>query len=68
MSNYYHILDLDVMHEETLYSNMGADDYNTDGGVEFQVGHRFRSKEAVLQGVMNYSIRRSAEYRIVESD
>ncbi|RYR50935.1 hypothetical protein Ahy_A06g025969 [Arachis hypogaea] len=36
MSNYYHILDLDVMHEETLYSNMGADDYNTDSGVEFQ--------------------------------
>ncbi|RYR20931.1 hypothetical protein Ahy_B03g066159 [Arachis hypogaea] len=56
------------MHEVTLFSNIGADDYNTDGGVEFRVGHRFRNREVVLQGVKNYSIWRSAEYRVVESD
>ncbi|XP_072076601.1 uncharacterized protein [Arachis hypogaea] len=47
---------------------MGADDYNTDSGVEFRIGHKFRSREGVLQGVKNYSIQKSAEYRVVESD
>ncbi|RYR46593.1 hypothetical protein Ahy_A07g032337 [Arachis hypogaea] len=36
--------------------------------VEFQIGHRFKCRDAVIQGVKNYSIRRSAEYRVVESD
>ncbi|RYQ98722.1 hypothetical protein Ahy_B07g086486 [Arachis hypogaea] len=39
-----------------------------DGGVEFQVGHRFRNHEAVLMVVKNYSIRWNAEYRILELD
>ncbi|XP_057733931.1 uncharacterized protein LOC130949139 [Arachis stenosperma] len=56
------------MYEKTPYSNTGAEDYNTDGSVEFRVGYRFRSREAVLQGVKNYSIRRSTKYRVVESD
>ncbi|RYR39131.1 hypothetical protein Ahy_A09g044580 [Arachis hypogaea] len=42
--------------------------YNLDDGVEFRVGHRFKCRDAVMQGVKNYSIRRSAEYRVVESD
>ncbi|RYQ95676.1 hypothetical protein Ahy_B08g091018 [Arachis hypogaea] len=42
--------------------------YNTDDGVEFRVGHRFRSRETVLQGMENYIVRRSTEYRVVKSD
>ncbi|XP_016200088.1 uncharacterized protein LOC107641096 [Arachis ipaensis] len=56
------------MHERIPVSDTCGVDYNLDGGVEFWVGHRFRSREAVLQGVKNYSICRSAEYRVIESD
>ncbi|XP_057756387.1 uncharacterized protein LOC130975643 [Arachis stenosperma] len=66
--SHYHSLDLDAMHERTLFLDTGEEDYNLDGGVEFHVGHKFRSREAVLQGVKNYNIRRSAEYRVIESD
>ncbi|XP_016164203.1 uncharacterized protein LOC107606680 [Arachis ipaensis] len=66
--SHYHSLDLDAMHERTPFLDTGEEDYNLDGGVEFRVGHKFRSREAVLQGVKNYSIHRSAEYRVIESD
>ncbi|XP_015946350.1 uncharacterized protein LOC107471400 [Arachis duranensis] len=66
--SHYHSLHLDVMHERNPVSDSCGVDYNLDGGVEFRVGHRFRSREAVLQGMKNYSIRRSAEYRVIESD
>ncbi|XP_072065582.1 uncharacterized protein [Arachis hypogaea] len=66
--SHYHSLDLDAMHERTPFSDTGEEDYNLDGGVEFRVGHRFKCREAVLQGVKNYSICRSAEYRVIESD
>ncbi|RYR05546.1 hypothetical protein Ahy_B06g085408 isoform D [Arachis hypogaea] len=66
--SHYHSLDMDAMHERTSFSNTGEEDYNLDGGVEFRVGHMFRSREAVLQGVKNYNIRRSAEYRVIKSD
>ncbi|RYR41826.1 hypothetical protein Ahy_A08g038263 [Arachis hypogaea] len=55
---HYHSLDLDAMHERTLFPSTGEEDYNLDGGVEFRV----------LQGVKNYSIRRSAEYQAIKSD
>ncbi|RYR33004.1 hypothetical protein Ahy_A10g047536 [Arachis hypogaea] len=38
------------------------------GGVEFRVCHRFRSREEMLHGMKNYNIRRSAKYRVIESD
>ncbi|RYR79685.1 hypothetical protein Ahy_A01g004501 [Arachis hypogaea] len=61
-------LDLDAMHERIPVSDICGVDYNLDGIVEFRVGYKFRSREVVLQGVKNYSIRRSAEYRVIESD
>ncbi|RYQ84921.1 hypothetical protein Ahy_B10g104422 isoform B [Arachis hypogaea] len=64
---HYHSLDMDAMHERTPFLDTEEEDYNLDDGVEFRVGHKFRSREAVLQGVKNYSIRRSAEYRMIES-
>ncbi|RYR11657.1 hypothetical protein Ahy_B04g069174 [Arachis hypogaea] len=66
--SYYHSLDLDAMHERTSFFDTGEEDYNLNGGVEFRIGHKFRSREAVLQGVKNYSIWRSVEYRVIESD
>ncbi|XP_057720667.1 uncharacterized protein LOC130935110 [Arachis stenosperma] len=66
--SHYHSLELDAMHERTLFLDTGEEDYNLDDGVKFRIGHKFRSREAVLQSVKNYNIRRSAEYRVVESD
>ncbi|XP_016206183.1 uncharacterized protein LOC107646514 [Arachis ipaensis] len=66
--SHYHSLDLDAMHERTPVSNTYEVDYNLEGNVEFWVGHRFRSREAVLYGVKNYSIRKSVEYRVIKSD
>ncbi|RYQ84919.1 hypothetical protein Ahy_B10g104422 isoform D [Arachis hypogaea] len=67
LPSHYHSLDMDAMHERTPFLDTEEEDYNLDDGVEFRVGHKFRSREAVLQGVKNYSIRRSAEYRMIES-
>ncbi|MED6154491.1 hypothetical protein PIB30_113068, partial [Stylosanthes scabra] len=45
----------------------GGEDYDLDGGSEFQIGHRFSTREAVHMAVKNYNIRRASEYRVVES-
>ncbi|XP_057740473.1 uncharacterized protein LOC130957639 [Arachis stenosperma] len=66
--SHYHSLDLDAMHERTPFLDTGEEDYNLNGSVEFRVRHKFRTQEAVLQGVKSYSIRRSVEYRVIESD
>ncbi|RYR65194.1 hypothetical protein Ahy_A03g011162 [Arachis hypogaea] len=66
--SHYHSLDLDTMHEKTPFLDTGKEDYNLDSSVVFRVGHKFRSREAMLQSVKNYSIRRSTEYRVIESD
>ncbi|RYR74388.1 hypothetical protein Ahy_A02g009081 [Arachis hypogaea] len=66
--SHYHSVDLDAMYEKIPVFDTCVVDYNLDDGVEFRAGHRFRSQEAVLQGVKNYSIRRSAEYRVIKSD
>ncbi|RYR37866.1 hypothetical protein Ahy_A09g042778 [Arachis hypogaea] len=68
VSSHYHSLDLDAMHERTPFLDTGKEDYNLDDSVEIRVSHKFRSREAVLQGMKNYSIRRSAEHRVVEWD
>ncbi|MED6217417.1 hypothetical protein PIB30_017477 [Stylosanthes scabra] len=61
-------LDLDAMRiSDPLQAGL-ADYYNTDGGVEFRVGHWLRNQEAVHMAVKNYNVRRNAEYRVVESD
>ncbi|XP_016177785.1 uncharacterized protein LOC107620081 [Arachis ipaensis] len=66
--SHYHSLDLGTIHERTPFSDTGEENYNLDDGLEFRVSHRFKTREAVLQGVKNYSIRRSVEYRVIESD
>ncbi|XP_015932078.1 uncharacterized protein LOC107458382 [Arachis duranensis] len=66
--SHYHTLDLDAMHERILFSNMGEEDYNLDGVIEFRVGHKFKCRDAVMQGVKNYSIFQSAKYWVIKSD
>ncbi|RYQ97802.1 hypothetical protein Ahy_B08g093879 [Arachis hypogaea] len=46
--SHYQTLNLDAMQADNLLNPGNGEDYNTDGGVEFQVGHRFRNREAVL--------------------
>nr|XP_029145228.1 uncharacterized protein LOC114924537 [Arachis hypogaea] len=52
----------------TPFLDTGEENCNLDSSVEFQLRHKFKSREAVLQGVKNYSIRRSTEYRVIESN
>ncbi|XP_057730469.1 uncharacterized protein LOC130945785 [Arachis stenosperma] len=66
--SHYQTLNLDAMQADNLLNPGNGEDYNTNGGVEFQVGHRFRNREAILMAVKNYSIRRNARYRVLESD
>ncbi|RYR13385.1 hypothetical protein Ahy_B04g070409 isoform A [Arachis hypogaea] len=68
VDGHYSTLDLNAMHEKNPLGNTSEEDYNLDSGVDFRVGHRIKSRDAVVQGVKNYSIRRSVEYRVVESD
>ncbi|MED6188294.1 hypothetical protein PIB30_084607 [Stylosanthes scabra] len=61
-------LDLDEgASSDPLNAGIG-NDYNTDGGEEIRVGHWMRNRQAVQTAVKNYSIRRNAEYRVIESD
>ncbi|MED6215817.1 hypothetical protein PIB30_001434 [Stylosanthes scabra] len=53
--------------EDPLTEGM-CNDYNTDGGAELRVGHRMRNRAAVQTAIKNYSIRRNAEYRVIELD
>ncbi|RYR20298.1 hypothetical protein Ahy_B03g065410 [Arachis hypogaea] len=66
--NHYHTLNLDAMQPDDPFNAGKGDYYNMDGGVEFRVGHRFSNRDTVLMAVKNYSIRRNAEYRVLESD
>ncbi|MED6222604.1 hypothetical protein PIB30_065901 [Stylosanthes scabra] len=66
--NYLREYDLDAIRISGLLQAGLVNDYNTDDGVEFRVGHPLRSWEAVRMAVKNYSIRRNAEYCVVELD
>ncbi|MED6163807.1 hypothetical protein PIB30_083619 [Stylosanthes scabra] len=65
----YDTLDLNAMQLDPMpFGPGGANDYNLDGSVEFWVGHRLWSREAVHLAIKNYSIRKSVEYKVIESD
>ncbi|MED6210797.1 hypothetical protein PIB30_067524 [Stylosanthes scabra] len=65
---YFQQLDLDEgVSSDPLNSGI-SNDYNTDRGAEIRIGHRMRNRKAVQTAVKNYSIRRNAEYRVIESD
>ncbi|MED6205396.1 hypothetical protein PIB30_017208 [Stylosanthes scabra] len=66
--SFFQQLDIDVRHVEDPSMESLAVVYNTDGGVKFTVGHRMPNRKAVLTAMKNYSIRRNAEYKVIESD
>ncbi|MED6141134.1 hypothetical protein PIB30_100331 [Stylosanthes scabra] len=65
---YFQQLSLDEGASSDPLNSGISNDYNTDGGAEIRAGHRMRNREAVQTAVKNYSIRRNAEYRVIESD
>ncbi|MED6211221.1 hypothetical protein PIB30_071651, partial [Stylosanthes scabra] len=68
VGSHFHTLNLDEMTEVQREGfGGGGEDYDLDGGSEFQIGHRFSTREAVHMAVKNYNIRRASEYRMVES-
>ncbi|MED6221986.1 hypothetical protein PIB30_060050 [Stylosanthes scabra] len=69
VGSHFHTLNLDEMTEVQREGfGGGGEGYGLDGGSEFQIGHRFSTREAVHMAVKNYNIRRASEYRVVESD
>ena len=68
---HYSSLNLEAMHARTFpgFSIGGGGEFpSLTGENELQVGQQFRDKEAVLFAIKNYSIRRSVEYKVLESD
>ncbi|MED6198339.1 hypothetical protein PIB30_065414 [Stylosanthes scabra] len=62
-ASHFHTLNLDEMTEVQREGfGGGGEDYDLDGGSEFQIGHRFSTREAVHMAVKNYNIRRAFEY------
>ncbi|MED6122583.1 hypothetical protein PIB30_041121 [Stylosanthes scabra] len=66
--SFFQQLDIDVRHVDDPAMESVAVEYNTDEGVEFVVAHRMPNRKAVLTAMKNYSIRRNAEYKVIESD
>ncbi|MED6133252.1 hypothetical protein PIB30_026711 [Stylosanthes scabra] len=66
--SFFQQLDNDVRHVEDPTVESVVVEYNTNRCVEFIVGHRMPNRKAVLMAMKNYSIRRNAEYKVIESD
>ncbi|RYR25255.1 hypothetical protein Ahy_B02g058928 [Arachis hypogaea] len=56
-------LNLDAMTFDWSFTQGGPEE---DPSNEFEVGQQFKNKEEVMLAVKQYSIRRAAEYKIVE--
>ncbi|RYR28443.1 hypothetical protein Ahy_B01g052571 [Arachis hypogaea] len=54
--SHYHSLDLDDMHERTLFSDTREEDYNLDDGVEFQVDHRSAEYRVIESDRLKYHV------------
>ena len=69
---HYSYLNMDAMEQSTHTrpsgSVGGGDVFDNAGENELYIGQQFPNKEAVLFAVKNYSIRRSVEYKVLESD
>ena len=67
---HYSYLNLDAMPQSIYAGGRGTAGnilYNA-GEEELHIGQQFPNKDAVLFAVKNYSIRRSVEYKVLESD
>ncbi|XP_057740508.1 uncharacterized protein LOC130957680 [Arachis stenosperma] len=62
------VLDLEAMHVPEFPEYMTAAEIPIVEDGEFGVGMEFSSREAVIKAVKDYSIRRSVDYRVFESE
>ncbi|RYR37602.1 hypothetical protein Ahy_A09g042476 [Arachis hypogaea] len=69
---HFSTLDLETMNQPAFpgrqMSGIHRDEHGMHGAEEFEVGHRFQSKEEVVLMVKNYNIRRGVQYKVFESD
>ncbi|RYR13242.1 hypothetical protein Ahy_B04g070342 isoform E [Arachis hypogaea] len=65
--SFMRVLDLEAMHVPEFPEYMTAEIPMVEDG-EFRVGMEFSSREAVIKAVKDYSIRRSVDYRVFESE
>ncbi|XP_057755689.1 uncharacterized protein LOC130974863 [Arachis stenosperma] len=65
--SFMRVLDLEAMHVPEFPEYMTAEvPFVADG--EFAVGMEFSSREAVIKAIKEYTIRRSVDYRVYESE
>ncbi|RYQ83316.1 hypothetical protein Ahy_B10g101963 isoform D [Arachis hypogaea] len=66
MPSHYLSLNLGAMHSTNVEDRPST--YPVSGEMELEVGLKFLNRESAMLAVKNYNIRRSAEYKVVESD
>ncbi|XP_057759298.1 uncharacterized protein LOC130979774 [Arachis stenosperma] len=66
--SFMRVLDLEAMHVPEFPEYMTAAEIPIVEDSEFGVGIEFSSREAVIKAVKDYSIRRSVDYRVFESE
>ncbi|XP_025685490.1 uncharacterized protein [Arachis hypogaea] len=65
--SFMRVLDLEAMHVPEFPDYISAEiPFVADG--EFAVGMKFSSREAVIKAIKEYTIRRSVDYRVYESE
>ncbi|RYQ95480.1 hypothetical protein Ahy_B08g090788 isoform B [Arachis hypogaea] len=63
---HYLSLNLGAMHSSNAEDRSSS--YAVSGEMELEIGLKFLNRETAMLAVKNYNIRRSAEYKVVESD
>nr|XP_025703107.1 uncharacterized protein LOC112803867 [Arachis hypogaea] len=66
--SFMRVLNLEAMHVPEFPEYMTAAEIPIVEDGEFRVGMEFSSREAVIKAVKDYSIRRSVDYRLFESE
>ncbi|RYR13637.1 hypothetical protein Ahy_B04g070530 isoform O [Arachis hypogaea] len=66
--SFMRVLDLEAMHVPEYPEYMTAAEVPIVADGEFAVGMEFSSREAVIKAIKEYSIRRSVDYRVYESE
>ncbi|XP_015950461.1 uncharacterized protein LOC107475345 [Arachis duranensis] len=63
---HYLFLNLGAMHSSNAEDRLSS--YPLSGEMELEIGLKFLNRKTAMLAVKNYNIRRSAEYKVVESD
>ncbi|MED6156404.1 hypothetical protein PIB30_014155 [Stylosanthes scabra] len=63
---HYSTIDAEAMHSASVEDDPSS--YPISGELELEIGLKFNNREIAMLAVKNYNIRRSAEFKVVESD